>query len=71
MGLYLIFALIDVLIVLAHPFVFILGCVCKLGLCHSERSEESRFSVNSAAKSEILRRSAPQKDMQSDFAYRL
>ena len=47
----------------------LLGSVCKLGLCHSERSEESRFSGAFDAKSEILRRSAPQNDMQEDFAY--
>jgi hypothetical protein len=40
-----------------------LGSVCKLILCHSERSEESRFLVSFLAKSEILRRFAPQKDM--------
>ncbi len=47
-----------------------LGSVCKLELCHSERSEESRFLVF-LAKSEILRRFAPQNDMQKDFAYTL
>jgi hypothetical protein len=48
-----------------------LGSVCKLELCHSERSEESRFLVSFSAKSEILRRFAPQNDMQKDFAYTL
>jgi len=53
------------------------GFVCKLGSCHSpggapgrcERSEESHFLDVVEAKSEILRRSAPQNDMQEDFAY--
>jgi hypothetical protein len=46
-----------------------LGSACKLSLCHSERSEESHFLGLCKAKSEILRRFAPQNDMQQDFAY--
>jgi len=45
-----------------ETFQDLLGSVCKLSLCHSERSEESPFLVGFQAKSEILRRSAPQND---------
>jgi hypothetical protein len=51
----------------------LLGTVCKLVPCHSERSEESHFPVGFQAKPKILRRGAKapltQNDMHEDFAY--